>query len=323
MVIRNLTTILKKKSGRNNSGQITVRHRGGRHKRLYRIIAFNNRYQGVVRVLKIEYDPNRTGFIALLWFPNGILCYMLCAHKVCQGQKLLIGGDITERKNRWIHNNTLQYKKNTRLYHHLDLQEGNVLPLRYIPLGSWVFNVALIKNEKPIYGKAAGVYLKLISKKKLEGKKNGFAGLALPSGQILFVDLDVKVTYGRVSNIEHKLKKFHKAGQNRWRGWRPSVRGVAMNPVDHPHGGGEGKTSGGRPSVSLWGKLTKGKKTKKKTKIIKYKILKRRRNKLENYKYENNIQYYFHKVRYFAHKPFNYFKKKYKNDSLALQKRLY
>lgn len=312
MVIRKLTTILKKNSGRNHSGKITIRHRGGRHKRLYRIISFNNRYQGIARVLRIEYDPNRTGKIALLWFPNGILCYMLCAHNVIQGQKLLIGGNLNDRIERYKY--LQNFEDRLRLFHHIDLQEGNVISLRYVPLGSWVFNVALTKNQKPIYGKAAGVYLRVISKKISEDKTHGYAGLSLPSGQVIFADLEVKVTLGRVSNIGHKLKKLYKAGQNRWKGWRPHVRGVAMNPVDHPHGGGEGKTSGGRPSVSIWGKLTKGVKTKSKKKIIKTKIITRRRNKLENYKdkYENNIGYYYHKVKYFGRKEPNHFKKKFK-----------
>lgn len=319
MVIRKLTTIIKKNSGRNNSGKITVRHRGGRHKRLYRVISFNNRYQGVARVLRIEYDPNRTGKIALLWFPNGILCYMLCAHNVIQGQKLLIGGNLNDRIQRYKKVNT---EDRLRLFHHVDLQEGNVMSLKYIPLGSWVFNVACSKNQKPIYGKSAGVYLRIVSKKLLENKVTGYAGLSLPSGQIIFVDLEVKVTLGRVSNVEHKLKKLYKAGQNRWRGWRPSVRGVAMNPVDHPHGGGEGKTSGGRPSVSAWGRLTKGVKTKSKKKLQKNKIITKRRNKLENYKdkYENRIGYYYHKIKYFGRKEPNHFKKKFNSLSKILLK---
>jgi large subunit ribosomal protein L2 len=333
MVIRKLTTILKKNSGRNNSGKITSRHRGGRHKRLYRMISFNNRLQGVARVLKIEYDPNRTGRIALLWFSNGILCYMLCADNVCQGQKLLIGGSFTDRVAR---RKTMQKNKKTletpqpdmdiytRYYHHADFQEGNVLPLRNIPLGSWVFNIAISKNRRTAYGRAAGVYLKLVTKKIAENNV-GFAGLSLPSGQMLFVDIDVKATLGRVSNVEHKLKKLEKAGENRWRGWRPSVRGVAMNPVDHPHGGGEGKTSGGRPSVSAWGRLTKGYKTKKKRKIVKAKIIKRRRNKLENYIdfCEKNISVHYHKERYFSQKKPNHFKKRYKNDKINIQTRLH
>jgi len=332
MVIRQLTTILKKKSGRNNTGKITVRHRGGRQKRLYRMLSFNNRFQGVARVLRIEYDPNRTARIALLWFPSGILCYMLCAHNVRQGQKLLIGGNLNDRfiRRRFINNNARNKQmpvidSSIRLFHHVDLQEGNVLPLRYIPLGSWVFNVALMKNQKPIYGRSAGVYLRVVSKKLSDDTINCYAGLSLPSGQIIFCDLEVKVTLGRVSNPDHKLKKLHKAGQNRWRGWRPSVRGVAMNPVDHPHGGGEGKTSGGRPSVSAWGRLTKGVKTKDKDKIIKTKIIARRRNKLENYKdkYEKKIGYYYHKFRYFGRKETDHFKNKFKHDKIALQTRLY
>lgn len=321
MVIRNLTTILKNKSGRNNSGKITIRHRGSRHKRLYRIISFNNRLQGIARVLRIEYDPNRTGKIALLWFPSGILCYMLCAEKVVQGQKLLIGGDINDRFMRRLYirkrakkKGIEKYDNGFRLFNHADLKDGNVLALRYIPLGSLVFNVALMKNQKPIFGRAAGVGLKIVSKKLSKDNITGYAGLSLPSGQIIFADLEVKVTIGRVSNIGHKLKKLHKAGQNRWRGWRPSVRGVAMNPVDHPHGGGEGKTSGGRPSVSLWGRLTKGVKTRSKKKIIKNKIITRRRNKLKNYKdqYEKQVRYYYFKEKYFGQKHKDHFKSSFK-----------
>lgn len=331
MTIRQLTTILKKKSGRNNSGKITIRHRGGRHKRLYRMINFTNRLQGIARVLKIEYDPNRTGKIALLWFPNGILCYILCAQNVCQGQKILIAGSVPDRTAR--HKTLLKYKNEIitpnldqdsrkRIFHLADFQEGNVLPLRHIPLGYWVFNIASSKNQRPSYGRAAGVYMKLVSKKM--GKNwIGFAGLSLPSGQMIFVDLDVKATLGRVSNVDHKLKKLEKAGENRWRGWRPSVRGVAMNPVDHPHGGGEGKTSGGRPSVSAWGRLTKGFKTKSKKKIVKYKIIKRRRNKLENYydHFETQVSTLYHKQKYFSHKKPNHFKKRFKYDKINLQTR--
>lgn len=331
MVIRNLTTILKNKSGRNNSGKIVMRHRGGRQKRLYRIISFNNRFQGFARVLRIEYDPNRTALIALLWFPSGILCYMLCADTVKQGQKIIIGGDINDRfRRRWrirqkMFKTGLKLEHDYRLFHHADLQVGNVLALRYIPLGAWVFNVSLMKNQKPIYGRAAGVYLRLVSKKLHENQVTGYAGLALPSGQIIFVDLEVKVTIGRVSNVDHKLKKLHKAGQNRWRGWRPSVRGVAMNPVDHPHGGGEGKTSGGRPSVSAWGYLTKGVKTRDKKKIVINKLITRRRNKLENYrdKYQKDIRYFYHNLKYFGRKDPEHFKLRYKHDKVTLQARLY
>lgn len=331
--IKKLTLIVKNNSGRNNTGRITVRHKGGRHKRFYRMLNYKHFIEGVARIVKINYDPNRTGFIALLLFPSGLMTYVLCAEDVKIGQKILISKGVNYRKTRLksldkiITSNTFvnfqefkdpEYinefsdKGNIRLKQHLGLDSGNILPLRYIPLGSFVFNISKNVNSQPIYGKSAGVYLKLITR-KIQSNGVGYAGLTLPSGKFIYVDLDCLATFGRVSNSDHHLRKLTKAGQNRWRGIRPSVRGVAMNPVDHPMGGGEGKTSGGRPSVSAWGRLTKGYKTKKKKQIKKENILQRRRNQLLNYKIEFkkplNHTYYFQRS-YFKNRSTNYFNNK-------------
>jgi len=310
--IKQLTTIVKNYSGRNNTGRITVRHKGGRVKRFYRILNYKHKLEGPAQVVKISYDPNRSGFIALLLFASGIMTYVLCAEKVRIGQYILISRGLPPRKRRFrkaqrqntkiktfiseideikkmlnkdlkIKNKKRREVRHPRIVANLGIGHGNILPLRFIPLGSFVFNISQTLHSKPIFGRAAGVYLKL-ERLKLQLNKIGYAGLKLPSGKFVYVDIDCLATFGRVSNQDHHLRKLNKAGENRWRGIRPSVRGVAMNPVDHPMGGGEGKTSGGRPSVSAWGRLTKGFKTKKKREIKKDKILLRRRNKLFNYK---------------------------------------
>jgi len=326
--IKRLTLIVKNHSGRNNTGRITVRHKGGRHKRFYRMLNYKHFIEGVARIVKINYDPNRTGFIALLLFPSGLMTYVLCAEDVKLGQKILISKGVNYRKNRLkaldkiLTKNTFvnfqEFKDDAkafsdkggiRLRQHLGLDSGNILPLRYIPLGSFVFNISKNYNGQPIYGRSAGVYLKLITR-KIQSNGVGYAGLSLPSGKFVYVDLDCLATFGRVSNSDHHIRKLNKAGQNRWRGIRPSVRGVAMNPVDHPMGGGEGKTSGGRPSVSAWGRLTKGYKTKKKKLIKKENLLHRRRNQLLNYKIEFkkplNQTYYFQRS-YFKKRARNFF----------------
>lgn len=332
--IKKLTLIVKNHSGRNNTGKITVRHKGGRHKRFYRMLNYKHFLEGPARVVKINYDPNRTGFIALLLFPSGLMTYVLCAENIKLGQKLLISKGFSYRTRRLkmldklIKNRSfINYKELTlqrtergergpkgergllRIKEHLGLDDGNILPLRYIPLGSFVFNISKHVNSQPIYGRSAGVYLKLVTK-KLQRNSIGYAGLVLPSGKSVYVDLDCLATFGRVSNSDHHLRKLHKAGQNRWRGIRPSVRGVAMNPVDHPMGGGEGKTSGGRPSVSAWGRLTKGFKTRKKIIIKKEKALQRRRNQLKNYKIEFKKplkQTYYFQRNYFKHRTVQQF----------------
>ena len=327
--IKKLTLIVKNHSGRNNTGQITVRHKGGRAKRFYRVLNYKHFIEGPARIVKIDYDPNRTGFIALLLFPSGLMSYVLCAEKVKLGQKILISRGLAYRRRRLVkldeavtNKKYLNYhdlksedpkevkeKGGFRLRQHLGLDVGNILPLRFIPLGSFVFNIGQTVNSHPIYGRAAGVYLKLVTK-KMQPNGIGYAGLSLPSGKHIYVDLDCIATLGRVSNSDHHIRKLTKAGQNRWRGIRPSVRGVAMNPVDHPMGGGEGKTSGGRPSVSAWGRLTKGFKTKKKKEIKRYKFLQRRRNQLLNYKIELKRRlprtYYFQRS-YFNKRSLTYF----------------
>lgn len=326
--IKKLTLIVKNHSGRNNTGKITVRHKGGRHKRFYRMLNYKHFLEGPARVVKINYDPNRTGFIALLLFPSGLMTYVLCAEDIKLGQKLLISKGLSYRTRRlkmldkiiktrsFLTFNDLKAQRSfinesgcLRIRQHLGLDVGNILPLRYIPLGSFVFNISKHVNSQPIYGRSAGVYLKLVTR-KIQPNGIGYAGLALPSGKFVYVDLDCLATFGRVSNSDHHIRKLHKAGQNRWRGIRPSVRGVAMNPVDHPMGGGEGKTSGGRPSVSAWGRLTKGFKTRKKIIIKKEKALQRRRNQLLNYKIEFkkplNHTYYFQRS-YFKNRTIQQF----------------
>jgi large subunit ribosomal protein L2 len=333
--IKKLTMILKNHSGRNNTGEITVRHQGGRSKRFYRMLNYKHLIEGPARIVKIDYDPNRTGFIALLLFPSGLMTYVLCAEDVKIGQKILISRGPENRKRRLLRldkivnkNKFVSFKDfktvneniideftdrgSLRIRQYLGLDSGNILPLRFIPLGSFVFNIGKTTNSRAIYGRSAGVYLKLVTK-KMQNNGIGFAGLALPSGKIIYVDLDCVATFGRVSNSDHHIRKLTKAGQNRWRGIRPSVRGVAMNPVDHPMGGGEGKTSGGRPSVSAWGRLTKGYKTRKKRVIKKEKTLLRRRNQLLNYKIELRkplSRTYYYQRGYFQDRPAYYFNNK-------------
>lgn len=198
--IKRLTLIVKNKSGRNNTGRITVRHKGGRHKRFYRMLNYKHFIEGVARIVKINYDPNRTGFIALLLFPSGLMTYVLCAEDVKLGQKILISKGVTYRKNRLkelgqktnsivnfyeFKTRNSEYIKEfsdqggIRLRQHLGLDAGNILPLRYIPLGSFVFNISKTFNCQPIYGRSAGVYLKLITR-KIQSNGVGYAGLTLP-----------------------------------------------------------------------------------------------------------------------------------------------
>ena len=223
-----------KKNGRNNQGRITIRRRGGGHKRLYRFVNFKPSYT-VAKIIRIEYDPFRNSSIALIFdLYSKKLDYIL----LTEDKQV---GDII-------------FNKNT-----ISLKHGNRLPLWNIPLGFLVHNVELKNNKGSQLSRAAGTYCKIL-KKDLE--KN-LVLLKLPSKEERFVPADCFATIGSTSNAHLKYIKKAKAGQSRWRGIRPHVRGVAMNPVDHPHGGGEGKTSGGRPSVSLWGWITKGKSTSK------------------------------------------------------------
>jgi len=227
-----LTTTIKKTGGRNNLGRITTRHRGGGHKRLYRMIDFKrDKYDIPAKVASIEYDPNRSARIALLVYADGEKRYILAPSGLKVEDKV-ISSDTPE------------------------IQVGNTLPLKNVPLGSEIHNIELKIGKGGQLARSAGSYAQLVAKEK------GYAQLKLPSGEIRMVHLECRATLGQVSNIEHENIKIGKAGKTRWLGRRPKVRGVAMNPIDHPMGGGEGKSSGGRHPCSPWGQLAKGKKTR-------------------------------------------------------------
>jgi large subunit ribosomal protein L2 len=210
--------------GRNVYGRKTARHRGGAHKRQYRIIDFTRRKDGVTaKVAAIEYDPNRTCRIALLHYEDGDKAYILAPRGVKVGDRVRSGQGS-------------------------DIRPGNALPLRYIPVGTVVHAVELRPGGGARMGRSAGTAVQLVA------KEGAYATLRLPSTEMRRVSIDCRATVGEVGNSEHELVKIGKAGRNRWKGIKPQSRGVAMNPVDHPHGGGEGKTSGGRHPVSPWGK---------------------------------------------------------------------
>ena len=223
----------KRTSGRNNNGNITVRHRGGGHKRLYRIIDFKrNKFdiEGVVKT--IEYDPNRSANIALIEYKDGDKSYIIAPKKLKVKAKILSGENAP-------------------------IKDGNSLPLAKIPQGTEVHCIEMRPGKGAQIARAAGTTARLVAK---EGK---YATLRLSSGEMRKILLSCRATVGVISNEQHNLQSIGKAGAMRWRGIRPTVRGVAMNPVDHPHGGGEGKTSGGRNPVSPWGTPTKGYRTRK------------------------------------------------------------
>ncbi len=246
---KSLLKPLPRKSGRNTDGRITSRHRGGRHKRQYRVIDFRRDKDGVpATVAGIEYDPNRSSNIALLNYHDGEKRYILAPKGLVPGMKVFSGEGA-------------------------DVQVGNALPLRNIPVGTTVHAVELRPGGGAKLGRSAGTAIQLLAK---EGRN---AALRLPSGEIRLVDSRCRATVGTVGNEEHELISQGKAGRNRWRGVRPQTRGVAMNPVDHPHGGGEGKSSGGRHPVSPWG-LADGVKTRKRKKQSnKYIVRGRKRGK--------------------------------------------
>ena len=221
------------KGGRNNRGRITVRHRGGGHKQRYRIVDFRRRKDGVpARIERIEYDPNRSARIALLLYADGERRYILAAAGLEKGDTLMSGMSAP-------------------------IRVGNCLPLRNIPVGSVVHCVELKAGKGAQLARSAGTSAQLIA------RAGGFATLRLRSGELRKVPIECRATIGEVSNSEHGLRSLGKAGATRWRGRRPTVRGVVMNPVDHPHGGGEGRSSGGRHPVTPWGQPTKGHKTRK------------------------------------------------------------
>lgn len=236
-----------KSGGRNNRGRMTVRHRGGGHKQRYRMIDFKrNKMDIPAKVARLEYDPNRTAFIALLHYADGEKRYILAPQRVKVGDVVMAGRAA-------------------------EIKPGNAVPLRSAPIGSVVHNVEMKPGKGGQIARSAGNYAQLM------GKEGKYAQLKLPSGEMRMVPLECMATIGMVSNSDHANTKMGKAGRNRWKGIRPTVRGVVMNPVDHPHGGGEGRTSGGRHPVSPWGVPTKGKKTRKKNKASDRLIMRRRK----------------------------------------------
>lgn len=227
-----LTAPKPKTGGRNNKGRITQRHHGGGHKQKYRIIDFRRNKDGIeAKVERLEYDPNRTANIALLLYADGKRSYIIAPASISAGDVLMSGEDVP-------------------------IKTGNCLPLRNIPLGSTVHCVEMKPGKGSQLARSAGTSVQLVA------REGNYATLRLRSGEMRKVLSDCRATLGEVSNSEHSLRSLGKAGAKRWRGIRPTVRGVAMNPVDHPHGGGEGRTSGGRHPVSPWGTPTKGYKTR-------------------------------------------------------------
>lgn len=246
--LQKLTRALRKQSGRNVYGRITVRRRGGGHKRRYRVIDFRRDKYGVpARIESIEYDPNRSARIALLVYADGDRRYILAPKGVSVGDELLSSREA-------------------------DIKPGNSLPLRNIPVGTVIHAIELKIGGGAKLCRAAGVAAQLLA------KEDDWSQIRLPSGEVRRVHLNCRATIGQVGNEEHGNIKLGKAGRSRWLGRRPKVRGVAMNPVDHPHGGGEGRTSGGRHPVSPWGKPTKGKKTRKNRRTDRF-IVRRRGRK--------------------------------------------
>ncbi|MAO61008.1 50S ribosomal protein L2 [Alcanivorax sp. 521-1] len=221
-----------KSGGRNNNGRITTRHKGGGHKQKYRRIDFRRDKESVAGVIeRVEYDPNRSAHIALVKYLDGERRYILAPKGLKAGDRVQAGEDAP-------------------------IKTGNALPLRNIPLGSTVHNVEMKPGKGGQLARSAGAAVQVLA------KDGGYVTLRLRSGEMRKVSAECKATIGEVSNSEHSLRSLGKAGAKRWRGVRPTVRGVAMNPVDHPHGGGEGRTSGGRHPVTPWGVPTKGHKTR-------------------------------------------------------------
>jgi len=245
---KSLVRPLKKSGGRNNKGRITSRRRGGGHKRQYRIIDFKrNKFDIPAKVVAIEYDPNRSARIALLHYTDGEKRYILSPYGIKVGDQV-----ISSQKK-------------------APLKIGNCLPLSKIPSGLFVHNVELVPGKGAQMVRSAGAGAQVLA------KDAGMVTLKLPSGEVRMIDEKCMVTIGEVGNKSHETVKIGKAGRSRWLGRRPKVRGVAMNPVDHPMGGGEGKSSGGRHPTTPWGKPTKGYKTRKKNKTSNRYITKRRK----------------------------------------------
>ena len=246
---KSLVIGLRKKAGRNNTGKITVRHRGGGNKRLYRIVDFRrNKFGVLAKVKAIEYDPNRSAYIALLVYADGEKRYILLPLNLKVGDTI-VSDEVTEVK------------------------PGNAMPLKNIPLGTMVHNIEMIPGKGGVLARAAG------SSAQILAKEGNYAHLRMPSGEVRMVHLNCRATIGQIGNLDHENVNLGKAGVTRHKGFRPSVRGTVMNPVDHPHGGGEGKAPIGHPGpLTPWGKPTLGYKTRKKNKPSDKYII-RRRNK--------------------------------------------
>lgn len=231
--VKKLTVGLTSKGGRNNFGRITARRRGGGHKRSYRLVDFKRqKFDVPATVERLEYDPNRTAFIALITYADGEQNYILAPQRLAAGDQVISGARA-------------------------DIKPGNAMPMNSIPVGTIIHNIEMKPGKGGQIARAGGTYAQLI------GRDQGYAQLKLTSGELRLVRGECMATIGAVSNPDQANIKIGKAGRKRWLGKRPSVRGVAMNPVDHPHGGGEGRTSGGRHPVTPWGKPTKGKRTRK------------------------------------------------------------
>jgi len=245
--VKSLTEGLNSKGGRNNLGRITMRRRGGGHKRRYRNVDFRRAKTDIAATIeRLEFDPNRSAFIALIKYIDGDVSYILAPQRVNVGDQVISGEKV-------------------------DIKPGNAMPMENMPVGTIIHNVEMKPGAGGQIARAAGTYVQLI------GKDAGYAQLRLGSGELRMVPARCMATVGAVSNADNKNTNMGKAGRNRWLGKRPSVRGVAMNPIDHPHGGGEGRSSGGRHPVSPWGVPTKGKRTRGKRPSDKY--IMRRRNK--------------------------------------------
>ena len=247
---KSLLEPLKKHSGRNSYGRITVRHRGGGNRTKYRVVDFKRLKDGMnATVLTIEYDPNRTANIALIQYEDGVKSYIIAPNELKVGDVVRNGADA-------------------------DIKIGNTLPIKNIPVGTIIHNIELFPGRGAQMVRSAG------NSAQLMAKENSFAQVRLPSGEVRMVRLECRATIGQVGNIDHENMKIGKAGRKRHMGWRPTVRGVVMNPCDHPHGGGEGKSPIGMPGpVTPWGKPTLGYKTRKKNKHSNKYIVKKRNGK--------------------------------------------
>mgnify|MGYP000264070462 CR=1 FL=1 len=239
----------KQNSGRNNNGHITMRHKGGGHKHHYRVVDFVRNKDGIpAKVERIEYDPNRTAHIALLCYADGERRYIIAPRGLEVGSTVISGAEAP-------------------------IKAGNTLPIRNIPVGSIIHAVEMLPGKGAQIARSAGTSVTLLA------RESTYAQLRLRSGEVRKIHIDCRATIGEVSNEEHNLRQYGKAGARRWKGIRPTVRGVAMNPIDHPHGGGEGRTSGGRHPVTPWGKPTKGKKTRTNKSTNKFILISRHKRK--------------------------------------------